>query len=303
MAERTQTLVCFDYEGRWGMPFAAPYDIGAATRSILECLADHRATAVFFVVGELTREHPQLIRAIADGGHEIGLHGHRHEDLARLSDAELEDFGRGLRVDEDAVEQLTGRRPAGFRAPYLLAPRFFDARVYALLREHGYRWVSNCELRHPVELARPGLPGSSRTGAALRGRPAALHGAVGRSVGALLNARLLAGDPPRGSVAGAVGWMASGCPPFSREGLVEIPVSGPLDCDVIGLPDPGRPSTGAELDFAVFAMAQALADRGGVAMLTFHDWIVGGANRIAMLDRLLSVVSKRGLTTVRGDAV
>lgn len=54
--------------------------------------------------------------------HEVACHGYSHEDLTgertgvRLSDAEIEEI-----VDRSlaSVKEITGRRPVGFRAPYL----------------------------------------------------------------------------------------------------------------------------------------------------------------------------------------
>ncbi len=80
----TVALVTFDFESRWGMPRPARYDLQRATDQILEVLAAHDATATFFVVGELAVERDDLMGAIAGAGHEIGLHGWQHEDLAQL---------------------------------------------------------------------------------------------------------------------------------------------------------------------------------------------------------------------------
>ena len=46
-----------------------------------------QASAVFFIVGRMIEEHPDVVQAIAAAGHEIGLHGYEHDNLARY-DAE-----------------------------------------------------------------------------------------------------------------------------------------------------------------------------------------------------------------------
>jgi peptidoglycan/xylan/chitin deacetylase (PgdA/CDA1 family) len=298
---RTQALVCFDFEGRWGMPFKADYDLVSATTAILECLAEHGASAVFFVVGEIAIEHPNLIAAIAAGGHEIGMHGYRHERFAGLSDSELAEADAGMQRAEAVIERVSGRRPCGFRAPHLLAPSYYDPRVQRTLRSRGYRWTSNTEVRQPVELSRPDLLRTARASIALRDHPDWLGGSGARSTVALLNLRLCRRRAPEFSAASTWRWMRAGFAPFMRDGLIDIPVTGPLDCDVIGLPDPSIDSSPAELAYATFAMERSLLDRGGYAMLTFHDWVVAGGNRIGLLNGLLGAVRARGLEVVTGE--
>src|SRR5258708_22339419 len=71
----------------------------------------------FFVIGStLGREgNGAKLRALADKGHELGNHtfGHRY-DLTRLDGAAMkEEIDKG----QAAIEQATGTKPSGFRAP------------------------------------------------------------------------------------------------------------------------------------------------------------------------------------------
>ncbi len=71
----------------------------------------------FFVIGStLVREgNGAKLRALADKGHELGNHtfGHRY-DLTHLDGPIMkEEIDKG----QDAIEQATGKRPLGFRAP------------------------------------------------------------------------------------------------------------------------------------------------------------------------------------------
>lgn len=81
---------------------------------VREILRAHDTTATFFVVGEVAAEYPALIRALAADGHEIASHGQTHTPLFELTP---EAFARELEVSSDAIEDATGVRPAGFRAP------------------------------------------------------------------------------------------------------------------------------------------------------------------------------------------
>ena len=123
----------------------------------------------------------------------------------------LSDLDRDLARVETLIGDITGTRPIGFRAPYLLGPRFYRREVYDLLADHGYRWVSNREIRYPVELLRPDrlpLPRGCRQ------IPAAAAARVARSrlMLAGLNAGLVARETFAGSAPGRLRWLL-GRPP------------------------------------------------------------------------------------------
>jgi hypothetical protein len=61
-----------------------------------------------------------------------------------------------------------------------------------------------------------------------------------------------------------------------------------MDCDLVGVPEPSAPSAESLLKFARFALLSILSQPGPFTMLTFHDWIIAGGNRLALLDQLLS---------------
>jgi peptidoglycan/xylan/chitin deacetylase (PgdA/CDA1 family) len=292
-------MVTIDLEGAWGMPFDDPYDLLVPVERILECLDSHGVQAVFFALGELVEVYPGVIRTIAEAGHEVGLHAYHHVPFSAMDAAALERARADMSRAEAVIAEITGTRPVAFRAPYLLAPQFQDPRVDAILRDHGFRWQSNCETRHAVELTRPGLVRTRALSDALRARPGVSDGELARVVTILLNLRLLRRSSPPGSIVQKLRWMAGGNPPFPRGGITEVPVTGPLDCDVIGFPRPSESSTEDDLAFAAFAMERSLAGRGGLAMLTFHDWLTGSANRIELLDHTLTELRRLGLTPVQ----
>jgi peptidoglycan/xylan/chitin deacetylase (PgdA/CDA1 family) len=85
------------------------------TPKILRTLAKHDAPATFFLVARKAEEHPEVVRAILDGGHTIGLHSYAHDRLFSLRTERRvrEDLVRGL----GALEKLLGKRPTIFRPP------------------------------------------------------------------------------------------------------------------------------------------------------------------------------------------
>src|SRR5579862_2650649 len=56
----------------------------ASTPRILQVLAKRGAKATFFVVGRKVEEHPEVVRAILEQGHAVGLHSYAHDRLFAL---------------------------------------------------------------------------------------------------------------------------------------------------------------------------------------------------------------------------
>jgi peptidoglycan-N-acetylglucosamine deacetylase len=83
------------------------------TPEVLTVLARHGARATFFVLGRQVERHPKLLRAIRDGGHELGIHGYDH------SSRELGGQARRTReiLRGHGVETRLFRPPRGKLAP------------------------------------------------------------------------------------------------------------------------------------------------------------------------------------------
>jgi peptidoglycan/xylan/chitin deacetylase (PgdA/CDA1 family) len=56
---------------------------------ILDLLEQYEIKGTFFVPGIVAENHPDLLPAFVERGHEIGLHGYFHELAAQASDAEF----------------------------------------------------------------------------------------------------------------------------------------------------------------------------------------------------------------------
>jgi peptidoglycan/xylan/chitin deacetylase (PgdA/CDA1 family) len=292
---RGRLLICFDFEASYGMPHKGdPYDLPGNATAILEELAKHQARAVFFVVGRMIDEHPDVVQAIADAGHEIGLHGYDHDNLARYDAEALALLDKNLARVTSVIEDMTGRRPNAFRAPYLLAPNFYRAEVYSILREQGFRWVSNREVRYPVELLRP-RPGKLPMPYAWRSLDGSPRLARNRVLLAMLNAGLITKEDFFGSRAARLRWLLGKRDPFTRDGMTEVPVHSPLDCDLVGLPHHDEDTPKVVLDYSRAVVREAAATPPGqLSTLTFHDWIVTGGTRLVLLADALSAAREAG---------
>jgi polysaccharide deacetylase family protein (PEP-CTERM system associated) len=105
--------VTFDLEDGRSSPSQEERFVEMSHR-FLEFAEERGISTTVFIVGEIARSHPSLVRRVADGGHEIGLHGLRHVTLGDVGKsrlrAELEE-GRAL------LQDAAGVPVRGFRAP------------------------------------------------------------------------------------------------------------------------------------------------------------------------------------------
>lgn len=122
------------------------------TRRLLELFAEFRARATFFILGEVAKTHPGLVREIASGGHELGIHGYSHRRYSELTREELKEE---ISTAKKRVEDLTGTEVMGHRAPEFSINR---ENLWALeiLVEAGIRYDSSI---FPAESGRYGWKG------------------------------------------------------------------------------------------------------------------------------------------------
>jgi peptidoglycan/xylan/chitin deacetylase (PgdA/CDA1 family) len=287
-------IVVFDLEGNFGMPHSWEYDVVKTTHLLLEVLHMYAVRAVFCVVGKIVEEYPDLIKEIAGRGHEVAIHGYAHEHLDRLCREDLRTFGDSLSRVELSLHRLTGRRPVGFRSPYLMDPVFYSRNLYQLLASHAYRWISNRAIVCPDELFRPDrIPIECFWG---KTNP------ITRVMFPLLNLRMILTDhmTKKRGLAGIIAnmrWLDQGAAPFQRYGLLEIPVYTSLDCDLLGLPNPETRTSTEWIRYATACLAGGISRPGHFYMLSFHDWIIGSSNRLQLLDDLLAGFTFRGGAT------
>ena len=101
---------------------------------LLDELDAHGLGATFFVEAINCELYPDAVRQIAARGHELGLHGWRHEEWASLSAAdEREILTRAVGAFAGLGIGARGFRPPGGE---------LNSRSPALLREAGLRWCS-----------------------------------------------------------------------------------------------------------------------------------------------------------------
>jgi polysaccharide deacetylase family protein (PEP-CTERM system associated) len=128
----------------------------SSTRRIADSLAAHQVRATFFIVGEIAQSHPKLIQEIVKAGHEIGSHSHDHRRVHRFDPTS---FREDLKKSKDALEQTTGQKVFGFRAPTFSIVRQTAWAIDALI-DCGFEYDSSI---FPVRHDRYGIPDAPRS--------------------------------------------------------------------------------------------------------------------------------------------
>jgi polysaccharide deacetylase family protein (PEP-CTERM system associated) len=111
-----------------------------AVAPVLRLLRSAGTRATFFTVGEVARDHPDLMRELVADGHEIACHTMTHPNLWRLTARDLEGEIEAYRAAVEAA--LPGHEILGFRAPMFS----LDKRTHwtlGVLRESGFRYDSS----------------------------------------------------------------------------------------------------------------------------------------------------------------
>jgi polysaccharide deacetylase family protein (PEP-CTERM system associated) len=126
-----------------------------STKRLLELFAKHHATGTFFILGWLAERFPQLVREVANAGHEVACHGYNHQFIGNQT---REGFRGDVRRAKAILEDLIGLEVEGYRAPtYSIT----NASLWALdiLVEEGFRYDSSI---FPIHHDRYGIPDAKR---------------------------------------------------------------------------------------------------------------------------------------------
>lgn len=113
---------------------------------ILDLFARYDVKASFYVPGIVAEFDPELLPALAEAGHEIGLHGYFHELVSDIGD---EEFSAALDASIALFVAQTGNRPVGFRSPaWEMTPH-----MLAEVKRHGLAYDSSLMgFDHPYEI-------------------------------------------------------------------------------------------------------------------------------------------------------
>lgn len=138
-----------------------------SVRMLLELFAKRGAKATFFTLGWVAERERTLMREIVAAGHEVASHGYAHR---QVHDFLPETFRADLRRSRAAIEDASGQRVRGFRAPsWSIGPR--TSWALEVLAEERFVYDSSI---FPIRHDRYGWPGAPRHAHVLRLRAGSL---------------------------------------------------------------------------------------------------------------------------------
>src|SRR5262245_12284848 len=121
------------------------------TARALELLEKHKTKATFFVLGWVADKFPELVRRVAEAGHEIASKGYYHRNVRGMTPGEFRD---DLARAREALEKAARQRVLGYR----VADGWFDPPdVWALneLAAEGYAYDSSVAPRNRIWAREP----------------------------------------------------------------------------------------------------------------------------------------------------
>jgi len=111
-----------------------------STHKVMDILATNNTKATFFTLGNVAQKYPQLIRRMADEGHEVASHGYSHTNIHTMSPKQMmEDITRSVNV----LEQAGGQKVIGFRAPNFSIREHLFVPYCEALAANGIRYDSS----------------------------------------------------------------------------------------------------------------------------------------------------------------
>lgn len=117
------------------LTFDAGYENGNVAK-IADTLKKHNATAAFFVLENLIKKEPELIKRLWEDGNLICNHTAHHKDMTRITD--IETFSSELKELEEVCKEYTGVEMAKYYRP---PEGKFSEENLAFACELGYKTV------------------------------------------------------------------------------------------------------------------------------------------------------------------
>jgi peptidoglycan-N-acetylglucosamine deacetylase len=100
---------------------------------ILKLFGKYNLRTTWFIPGHSAETFPEQMKAVADAGHEIGVHGYSHENpIAMTREQEQAILDKCI----DLLARLSGKRPTGYVAPWWE----FSPVTNELLLERGIKY-------------------------------------------------------------------------------------------------------------------------------------------------------------------
>jgi polysaccharide deacetylase family protein (PEP-CTERM system associated) len=149
MAEQYQNFLTIDVE-EWyhvnypGVDTASlagkPTNLDQLVDRLIGLCEHEKVKTTCFVLGVIARQKPDVVRKLHAAGHEIASHGDAHKSVRSMNPTE---FRGDIANSCDALEQITGEKVLGFRAPSFSITEEMLPWYYGTLEERGLRYSSS----------------------------------------------------------------------------------------------------------------------------------------------------------------
>ena len=103
------------------------------TPRLLKLFREHDIKTTWFIPGHSIETFPEQMKAVAEAGHEVGIHGYSHENpISMTPEQEAAVLDKSIAL----ITELTGRKPTGYVAPWWE----FSAATAGLLLDRGIKY-------------------------------------------------------------------------------------------------------------------------------------------------------------------
>jgi polysaccharide deacetylase family protein (PEP-CTERM system associated) len=122
---------------------------------ILALLSETNVKATFFTLGWIAERYPELVRRVAQSGHELASHGFSHQ---RATEQRRDEFLADICLAKAILEDVSGHSVEGYRAPsFSIGPS--NPWASECIGEAGYRYSSSV---YPIRHDHYGVPDAPR---------------------------------------------------------------------------------------------------------------------------------------------
>lgn len=102
--------------------------------NILNILEKNDVKASFFIVGTWAEKYPDMVKLIADKGHDVANHGYSHLHMSNLP---MDKISQEIKRCTDVLEKISGQKVTLFRPPY----GEYDSNTVKCATQLGYQTI------------------------------------------------------------------------------------------------------------------------------------------------------------------
>lgn len=107
---------------------------------LIDICAEVDVKSTCFILGDVAKNKPGVVKKLFDAGHEIASHGSSHKLIYPMTSQE---FRADLIASTDILESITGKKVVGFRAPSWSVKREMLPWFYEVLAQEGFLYSSS----------------------------------------------------------------------------------------------------------------------------------------------------------------